>query len=365
MRNGMVVFLVLMVVMFSGWFTNGSWAETAVTSVGEASIQTITDWYEAVGAVRPRTEVRVEAQITARILKVMAGAGDKVKKGQLLISLDNRQLLSKLDQAKLGLKSAGAGKKQARQSVAAAEAAFKQARADYERTKKYFQSQAATSQQLERAEAAFLQAKAGLSRTKEALSGSGAGIRHAEEVIKEAKIALGYTQLKAPEDGEVLKRLVDPGDLAGPGKPLIVLQTAGSLRLEAHVREGLIQKALVGASLQATISALGKTLPSTVEEVVPYADPKTRTFLVKVSIPPTPGLYPGMFGKLLIPIREHPVVVIPESAVQKVGQLEMVWVKEGEEWKRRYIKTGKKIGASLEVLSGLNGGEILGVEEGR
>ncbi|MCP4688347.1 MAG: efflux RND transporter periplasmic adaptor subunit, partial [Desulfobacterales bacterium] len=226
-------------------------------------------------------------------------------------------------------------------------------------------SQAATSQQLERAEADFLQAKAGLSRAKEALSGGDAKIRHAEEVIKEAEIALGYTRLKAPEDGEVLKRLVDPGDLAAPGKPLIMLQTAGSLRLEAHVREGLIQKAAVGASLQVHISALDQTLPSTVEEVVPYADPKTRTFLVKVSIPPTSGLYPGMFGKLLIPIREHPVVVIPAEVVRKVGQLELVWVREGEAWKRRYIKTGKEIGASLEVLSGLNGGEILGMEEGR
>ncbi len=365
MRNGKLFFPVLLGVIFSICLSNGSRAETAVNSAGKASIQTITDWYEAVGAVRPRAEVRVEAQITARVLKVMVGAGDKVRKGTPLISLDNRQLLSRLDQAKQGLKSAKAGKKQARQSIAAAEAAFKQAKADYDRTKKYFESQAATSQQLERAEAAFLRAKAELSRTREALSGSDALIRHAEEVIKEAKIALGYTQLKAPEDGEVLRRLVDPGDLAAPGKPLIMLQTAGSLRLEAHVREGLIQKAPVGASLQVHISSLGQTLPSTVEEVVPYADPRTRTFLVKVSIPPTSGLYPGMFGKLLIPIREHPVVVVPADAVRKVGQLELVWVKEGETWKRRYIKTGKKIGESLEALSGLNGGEILGVEEGR
>ncbi|MCP4690899.1 MAG: biotin/lipoyl-binding protein, partial [Desulfobacterales bacterium] len=245
MRNGKRFFPVLLGVILLACFSNVSWAETAenvetgVKSAGKASIQNITDWYEAVGAVRPRTEIRVEAQITARVLKVMAGAGDKVRKGQVLISLDNRQLLSRLDQAKQGLKGARAGKKQARQSVAAAEAAFKQAKANYERTQKYFKSQAATSQQLERAEADFLQAKAGLSRAKEALSGGDAKIRHAEEVIKEAEIALGYTRLKAPEDGDVLKRLVDPGDLAAPGKPLIMLQTAGSLRLEAHVREGL------------------------------------------------------------------------------------------------------------------------------
>lgn len=331
----------------------------------KASKQTVTQWYEAVGTVRPRTESSIEAQITAQVMDVKVRPGDKVKKGQLLVSLDNRQFLSRLDQAKQGLKGASAGKNQAGQTIVAAKAAFKQAEADFKRIKKYFKSQAATSQQLEQAQSAYLQAKAGLSRAKEAMTGTGAGIKQAQEVIKEAEIALGFTKIIAPEDGEVLKRTVEPGDLALPGKPLIILQTAGNLRLEAYVREGLIRKVAPGTKLQVYISTLDKTTDAIVEEIVPYADPQTRTFLVKSSLPAISGVYPGMFGKLLIPVEEQEIVMIPKNAVRNVGQLELVLVKEKDGIKTRYVKTGKKTGENVEILSGLSGDEIIVVKEGR
>ena len=91
-------------------------------------------------------------------------------------------------------------------------------------------------------------------------------------------------------------------------------------------------------------------------------DPATRTFLVKVALPPLEGLYPGMFGKLLVPVQEHEVVLIPWSAVRRVGQLELVAVKDNENWRTRYIKTGKSTGTGVEVLAGLVGGEIIGID---
>ena len=132
-----------------------------------------------------------------------------------------------------------------------------------------------------------------------------------------------------------MKRLVEPGDLAFPGKSLIFLQTSEYLRLEAFVREGLIKQVEPGRDLSVTIDTLGKTVDAVVEEIVPYADPQTRTFLVKAAIPHMPGVYPGMYGKLLIPVNEHQVVVVPRHVVRQVGQLELVKVKEGDQWKTR------------------------------
>jgi len=324
--------------------------------------QTVTDWYEAVGTVRPRTETRIEAQVTAQVVSIKVRPGDSVAKGDLLIVLDDRQFNSRLDQARQGLKSARAGREQARQSISAAEAALEQAQSEYRRKEKFFKSQAATSQQLEQAQAAYLQAKANLSRTQEALTGAEAGIRQAEEVVREAEIALGYTRITAPESAQVLERLVEPGDLALPGKPLLSLQTAGFLRLEAHVREGLIGKVAPKDRLDVRIDTLEKTVAATVEEIIPYADPKSRTFLVKAALPPIEGLYPGMFGKLLIPVATHQAVVIPTAAVRRIGQLETVQVKRKDRWQRQYIKTGKHIGSGVEVLSGLAGDEQIGWE---
>jgi RND family efflux transporter MFP subunit len=298
----------------------------------KATMRTSTEWYEAVGTVRPRTETRIEAQVPAQVKSVNVKPGDKVKRNQILISLDSRQFTSRLDQA--------------RQGAVAAQAAFTRAEAAYNRTRLYFESQAATAQDLERVE--------------EGLTSARAGIRRAQEVVKEAQIALGYTTIRAPGAGRVLKRLVEPGDLAAPGKPLLMLETSGMFRLEAYVREGLIKKVRPQTVLKVSIGALDEFTDATVEEIVPYADPATRTFLVKVSLPRLNGLYPGMFGKLLVPVREHQVVVVPRAAVRRIGQLELVSVKENDTWTTRYVKTGKSMEDEMEILSGLSGGEIVG-----
>ena len=335
--------------------------EKAPAETTHAQLETVRRWFEASGTIRPRTETRIEAQITAQIVAVDVRPGSRVTKGQVLISLDNRQLLARLDQARQGLKAAQASRKQARQAVISAEAAYSHARANFNRTRTYFESKAATQQALEKAQSLYRQAEAGLARAKEAYTGTQAGTKQAEEVIHEAEIAMGYTRIIAPETGEVLRRLVEPGDLALPGKPLLVLQTAGAYRLEAHVREGLISRIRLGMKLPATIATLQKEVPTEVEEIIPYADPQTRTFLVKAALPPIVGLYPGMFGKLRIPVSTEKVVIIPEGALKKVGQLEMVSVKEGSRWTRRYVKTGRRLGKNIEVLSGLNGDETIGI----
>ncbi|MDM8540422.1 efflux RND transporter periplasmic adaptor subunit [Desulfococcaceae bacterium HSG9] len=327
----------------------------------QAVKETITEWYKAVGTVRPRTETRIESLITAKVVKINVRPGSKVTKGQVLIVLDSRQPNSRLDQARQALKTAIAGKKQSQQAVIAAKAKFNQAESDYKRVQTYFKSQAATAQKLERAKSAFLQAKAEVKRAREAQTGAQSQIRQAEEVVKETRIALEYTQIKAPESGEVLKRQVEQGDLALPGKPLLILQTAGALRLEAYVREGLIKQVKQGTELKAVITTLNTTTTATVDEIIPYADPQTRTFLVKATLPPIEGLFPGMFGKLLIPVQELEVVMIPRETVRHVGQLELVAVQDNNNrWRSQFIKTGKHFGDKVEVLSGLSGNETIG-----
>jgi RND family efflux transporter MFP subunit len=367
---GAFITLLALVILFSGNNTirPGVFPEKDSPGISppktmQVEKEKVVDWYEAVGTVRPGTETNIGAQITAQVTMVNVSPGSKVEKNQVLLTLDNRQFISRLDQAKQGLKSAAAGREEARQAVAAAQAAFNQAEAAYTRTKKYFDKEAATSHDLEQGEAAYLQAKAGLSRAKEGLAGTNARIKQAEEVIKEAEIALGYTTIRAPESGEVLKRMVEKGDLALPGKPLVILQTSGFLRLEAYVREGLITKVVPGNHLSVHIATIGKTVDALVEEVVPYADPQTRTFLVKAALPPLPGLYPGMYGKLLIPVKEQEVVLIPGEAIRRIGQLELVKVKDKDTWKQRFVKTGRAVDSNIEILSGLEGGEIIGLEE--
>jgi RND family efflux transporter MFP subunit len=208
-----------------------------------------------------------------------------------------------------------------------------------------------------------LQANAGLKQAEDGLREAQADVKQAEKVVEQASISLGYTRIKAPEAGEVVRRLAEPGDLAWPGKPIVALQTRGSLRLEAVVREGLIKRIKSGSSLQVRITAIDKRLQGKVDEVVPSADPMTRTFLVKVNLPQEPDLYPGMFGRLMVPLDEEEVVAVPKEAVTRIGQLEVVSVKENGRWRQIYVRTGRDInGYWCEILSGLQGGELVALE---
>jgi HlyD family secretion protein len=330
-------------------------AQTAIAHVRETD-----QWYEAVGTVRPKTETRIEARVTGQVLDVQVSPGDQVSKGTLLVALDSRQMTSRLEQAKQALKTAEAGREQARHALEAARADFKQARANFDRVNTYFESQAATAQDLEQAESTFRQAEAGVKRVEEALAAATSGILQARAVVNESAISIEYTRIVAPEDGVVLKRFVEPGDLALPGKPLVALRTSGVLRMEAHVREGLITRVKPGTSLEVEIDTLDLLVAASVEEIVPYADPNSRTFLVKAAMPSLDGLYPGMFGKLRIPVGRQRIVTVPESAVRHVGQLELVRVKAGDGWQTRYVKTGMRMGETVEILSGLDGGETIG-----
>ena len=343
--------------------TNVAFTLPTPQETAQSKVRIIIEWYEAVGTVRPKVETQIESQITAKVIKVKVTSGSKVQQGDTLVVLDSRQLRSRLAQARQGLKSAVSNKEQAQHAVAAASADFTQKKLTFERIKKYFESQAATSQDVEKAESAFLQSQASLEQANKALSGSKSGIIRAEEVVKEARIALDYSVIKAPQTGEIIKRQIEPGDLALPGKPLIILQTEGSLRLEAYVREGLISKVARNQRFKVEITTLNKTMDAVIEEIVPYADPQTRTFLVKAALPVIDGLYPGMFGKLLIPAGEHDIVMIPINAVRKVGQLELVTLFENEVWKSVFVKTGKTYGDQVEVLSGISGNELIGIKE--
>lgn len=328
----------------------------------QASVQTVESTYTAVGTVKPRSETSIEAQVNAQVLRVHVQPGDSVKKGDLLITLDDRQATSRRDGATAALNAAKAGREQAIQGVNAAEAAYKEAKLQYDRINGYYKSQAATKQELEMAESGYMQARAALKRAKDVLSASEAGIRQAMGALSETHVGLEFSKITAPANGEVIKRMVEPGDLALPGKPLISLRTESGFRIEAHVREGLIGKVKPGMVLKAEISTLGLTCNTEVEEIIPYADPETRTFLVKATLPgEIAGIYPGMYGKLLIPESEQDVVLLPSKAVIVTGQLELVRVKTDKDWQLRYIKTGRRSGEMVEVLSGLKGDETVGV----
>lgn len=315
----------------------------------------------AVGTVESRARIDVAAQLTARIVAVRADAGQTVRAGDELVVLDDREFSARLEQSRQALVAAEAARDSARQAKVQAEARLQQAKSTHERVQRLVANNAATRQEMDDAEAALRAAEARVTEAGALVAAAEARIQGARKVVAEGEVNLGHTRITASIDGVVAERSVEPGDLAWPGRPLLVVLDPRSLRLEAHVREGLIARVAKGDKLGVEVPAAAAKVEGTVAEILPAADPQSRTFRVRVDIAAAPGVYPGMFGRLRIPLGERRIVRIPAAAVRRVGQLETVLVKDGAIWARRHITTGVTLpGGQVEVLSGLVGGEEIG-----
>lgn len=333
--------LVMAILWFSGAFETGKHApgeEERPPGLAHPKIQDQAvrenrpAFYVAVGTIRSRTEATVAAQVSGRVTGVKVDAGATVEQGDLLATLDSQEIETRVGQTRSGLDSA--------------KAELADAELHYGRIKRLLPERAATQVQMDTADARLKQARA--------------AVASARKKLEEARIVLDYTQVRAPMTGVVSKRAADPGDLAYPGRPLFVIHNPKGLRLEAYVREGMIGRVKRDQTVEVELTALSETVEGAVEEIVPSADPVSRSFLVKVALPVTEGLYPGMFGRLRIRLEQRPTVLVPASAVSQVGQLKTVLLLKDGRWVRRYVTLGESTGERVEILSGLEGGETIG-----
>jgi RND family efflux transporter MFP subunit len=160
----------------------------------------------------------------------------------------------------------------------------------------------------------------------------------------------------------VIDKKVDVGDMATPGQTLATLFDAKRMQLVAVVRESLAHRLKVGQTIEVQIETFGAGGIGTISEIVPEAEPTSRAFQVKVTGPCPEGIYSGMFGRILIPLDEELVLVIPRQAVQSVGQLDLVHVSTHGSVSRRAVRLGRAVGKDVEVLSGLREGEAVQVQ---
>ena len=188
-------------------------------------------------------------------------------------------------------------------------------------------------------------------------------IDQARAEIRTAEIALGDTRITAPATGVVVDRRVEPGDLAMPGQPLLVLDDPRAYRLEAEVGESVIGRVRVGQRVPVTLDALGRTLDGRVAEIIPAADPASRTVTVKLELPADADLRSGLFGRARFPMGERQALTVPLSTLVERGQLTGVYVVDPQGVARfRLVTTGERRAGRAEILSGLAAGERIAGE---
>lgn len=290
---------------------------TAEIVVGKAAKQKAATQVEVVGTVQAVDRAEIAAKIAGNIIALPVDLGSRVKQGELLVELSAGEISAQVQQAK---------------------AQLEQARRNLAREENLLKKNAATPESVK-----SLQDSA----------------RIAEAAYREALTMFDYARITAPFAGIVTRKFANTGDLATPGKPLLILEEGTHLQVVTDIPEAMVATIGKGDRLQVAIPSAGMITEGTVAEISPTADPTSRTAPVKLSLPVDDRLRSGQFARVSLAAAGAETLMIPAEAVVPFGQMERVFVVDDGRARLRLVRTGAQENSDVEILSGLEEGDTV------
>lgn len=293
--------------------------------------------YPADGLVEAVRQATVAAQVQGRVVEMRVDAGDRVRRGDVLARIDEREAAQAL---------AGADA-----NVASAQANLTNAQASYERTKNLYAQKFVSKAALDQAESAW---RAALAQLKAAEAGRG-----------QAGTARSFTTITAPIGGVVAQRHAEQGEMAAPGKPLLTLYEPGSLRVVANVPQYRLADVRQGLRARIEFPESGRWVEASAVTVLPTADARSHTVEVRAALPAeAQGIVPGMYARVHFVTGRAKKLVLPGDAVLRRGEVTAVYVVAPEgKTSLRQVRLGEAVaGGAVEVLAGIAAGESVSLE---
>lgn len=327
--------------------------------VDEARISQEPFLYEAVATINARTASTISAKLMGTVQAIHVQEGDPVKEGDLLVTIDPRTVTSQLNQAQAGLREARRAQASADSARDAAAASAELAAATFKRYEQLLKDNSVSQQEFEEIQSRSRQAKAALAQTEAMVEAAQSRVQQAQAAVQQASLAKKDAQVRAPYDGQVVSKLIDAGDLASPGVPLLTVEQEGLFHATLVLPERHIQAVKVGQQVKVRVPALDNLeVTGEVQRIIPAADARSRSFEVKVGMPQELNLKSGMFARVFLPIGGAGLLMVPQSAVVLEGQLTGVFI-VGEQGIARFrlVRTGKNLGDRVEIISGLKEGQ--------
>ena len=345
----------------------------------------VTEDYEAVGTVRSNVTTVLSSKTMGNILAVHVREGDRVRTGQLLIEIDDRDARAQLQKAQAGLREVQDAQEEIEQNIRAAESAREAAEAGrslaaatFNRYKNLLEEKSVSPQEFDEVQAKLKVAEAEVDRAGRVLQALKAKknqvLAKTEQVkadITSTQVYVGYSRILSPMDGIVTSKQAEVGLLAAPGVPLLTLEDHSRYRLEVSVEDSMIRRIRPEMPVRVVIDALGpQEFSRRVTEIVPASDPGSRSSTVKIDLSDDkgktgspPGLRSGLYGRARFSIGQREAIQVPQKAVLQKGQLEgVLTVDPSDTVQMRLIKTGKPSGDRVEVLAGIKDGDRIIIE---
>lgn len=283
------------------------------------------------GKIQSVNSADLSTRIMGYVNKVNVNVGDKVKKGQLLVAINNTDLQAKRAQVNAG--------------ITEATAAFNNAQKEYQRFQNLFADTSASQKELDDVTAQFEMAKARLEAAK--------------QLKNEVNAQFAYTNITAPFSGVITAKNVKEGAMANPGQSLLSIESPGSFEVIAMVPETEISQIKQGVNVDVLVKSINKTLQGTVAEISTSAKNTGGQYLVKIALDKTDvTILSGMFASVHFPVERITAIeriLIPKDAIVNNGQLSGVYtISESNTAMLRWLRLGRTFGDDVEVLSGLN-----------
>ncbi len=301
-----------------------------LVTVSSVAAENNTPFLTASGKIEAANSATLSTRMMGFVDKVHVNVGQKVIKGQLLVSINNSDLSAKQAQTSAG--------------ITEAQAAFNNAEKDYQRFQNLFADKSASQKELDDQRARYEMAKARL--------------EGARQMKNEVQSQFAYVNLRAPFNGVITNKFIEAGDMANPGMPLVSVEGPGNFEVTASVPESEISKIKTGSEVHVIVKSSDKILPGTVSEVSTSAKNTGGQYLVKVVLDKTDAsILSGMYATVQFPIEKKAdatTVMVPQEALVKRGQLTGIYtVSESNTAILRWLRVGRTFGDNVEVLSGL------------
>jgi len=297
-------------------------AAPAFVSVAPVRSERVSEKLEALGNARANESVDVSSKASNIVTAVMFRDGERVKRGQMLVQLDDAQV---------------------RADVAAAEAALAESERLYNRSRELMATEALSKAQFDQLEATL---KANRAR------------------LESAKARSEDTVIRAPFSGRVGLRRVSVGTLISPGAVITTLDDTSIIKLDFSVPENFLSTLREGLTVRATAPAFpGRAFAGKVSSIDSRVDQNTRSVTVRALLSNEDGaLRPGMFLNVSLANDEREALIIPEQALTPEAERQYVFVVDDGKAARREVRIGGRRPGSVEVLAGLSAGEFVIVE---
>ena len=315
--------------------------------------QKMEDRLELIGNIQPAVSVNVFSKVPGQIIEsITVEKGDAVRKGDIVATLQRDVIDAQLAEARAGLAAASAGRAQA-------QARLDVLKKDRQRLENLFAEKAVARQQVDHIQAEF-------TATKQSIRLADAQENRARAMISQLKVQSENHTIRAPTDGVVAVRHVDPGTLAAPGVPIISITDEKTIKVVFPVTEKDLPRIRQGMAVQVRLDAFADTVfDGSVDLISPTVDPATRSADVEVHIANPDGrLAPGMYARVSILIGTRTCLVMPADGIVRVpGTSErFVFVVDGGHAVQRNITTGLTAGTRVEIVDGVSVGESVVVK---